>query len=594
MTTRSDTNTNNAMDIKLLWRVIKLATPFKGLMIATIVYALMLAILGPLKPELIQRLIDNNILSEGNQAEVLIVLIISALVLESILRYFFIFSSNKLGQSVVKDLRTRVFKYVLGLNLSYFDKTPIGTITTRTVNDIETINSIFTQGFIQLLADILTLIIIVVWMFAKSWQLALISMITLPIMILSTYIFKESVKKAFQKVRTQVSLLNAFLQEHISGMRLVQIFGAEEQELKKFNGINEKHKNANVEAIWAYSIFFPVVEILTAIAVGLMVWFGAGLLIKNNLTTTMGKPAGVGLIIQFILLISLLFRPIRFMAERFNTMQMGLVAAARVFALLERKNHIENKGLKTNLKINGKIEFKNVTFAYTEGEDVLKNITFQLPEGKTMAIVGHTGSGKSSVINLLSRLYEWQKGEIYVDDVSIKEYDLSFYRRQISTVLQDVFLFSGSIFDNIRLLDLSISDEDIKKAAELIGANEFIEKLPNQYNYQVMERGATLSLGQRQLISFVRALVFNPKILILDEATSSVDTETEHIVQKAIHQLIKNRTSIVIAHRLATIQNADYIMMLDNGTIVDIGSKEELLNKKGPFKELYNNYSKQP
>ncbi len=585
--------TSTSMDMKLLWQVIKLAFPFKGLLISTILYSLFLAILGPLRPELIQRLIDNNILKEGNNLEFLVILIISSLILESILRYFFIYSSNKLGQSVVKELRTKVFKHVLSLNLSYFDKTPIGTTTTRTVNDIETINSIFTQGFIQLLADILTLVIIVFWMLFKSWQLALISMIALPFMILSTYIFKESVKKAFQKVRTQVSLLNAFLQEHISGMRLVQIFGAEEQELQKFKSINSKHKDANVEAIWAYSIFFPVVEILMAAAVGLMVWFGAGLLIKNNLTTTFGEPADVGLIIQFILLISLLFRPIRFMAERFNTMQMGLVAASRVFQLLARKDQVENTGTLKKIKINGKIEFKHVTFAYISGEDVLKDISFVLPEGKTMAIVGHTGSGKSSVINLLTRLYEWQQGDIYVDDVSIKDYDLNFYRKQISTVLQDVFLFSGSILDNIRLLDQSITDEEIKDAAKLIGANEFIENLPNQYDYEVMERGATLSLGQRQLISFVRALVFNPKILILDEATSSVDTETEHIVQQAINKLIKNRTSIVIAHRLATIQNADYIMMLDNGTIVDIGSKEVLLSNNGPFKKLYNNYSTQ-
>ena len=584
-------HTTQSMDLHLLWKVIKLAFPFKFLLITTIMYSLALAILGPLRPELIQRLIDENILNNGSNTQLLVILIIVTLMTESILRYFFIFSSNKLGQSVVKNLRTAVFKQVLSLNLRYFDKTPIGTTTTRTVNDIETINSIFTQGFIQLLADILTLLVIVVWMFLKSWQLAFISLAALPFMILSTYIFKESVKKAFQKVRTQVSLLNAFLQEHISGMRLVQIFGAENQEFQKFEAINKKHKDANVEAIWAYSIFFPVVEILLAVAIGLMVWLGAGLLIKNKLTTSYGTPADVGLIVQFILLIGLLFRPIRFMAERFNTMQMGLVAARRVFQLLNRKDYIPNQGKQKIENLTGEIEFKNLNFAYHSRDYVLKDISFHLPAGKTLAIVGHTGSGKSSIINLISRLYDWQEGDILLDGIPIKEYDLNFYRKQISTVLQDVFLFSGSILDNIRLLDQSISDEEIKHAAKLIGANEFIEKLPNQYNYQVMERGATLSLGQRQLISFVRALVFKPKILILDEATSSVDSETEFIVQQAINKLVQNRTSIIIAHRLATISKADYVMMLEGGKIADYGQRETLLNQSGPFKEFYNSYS---
>lgn len=586
-------HTTQSMDLHLLWKVIKLAFPFKFLLIATILYSLVLAILGPLRPELIQRLIDENILNNGSNTQLLVILIIVTLMTESILRYFFIFSSNKLGQSVVKNLRTAVFKQVLSLNLRYFDKTPIGTTTTRTVNDIETINSIFTQGFIQLLADILTLLVIVVWMVLKSWQLALISLAALPFMILSTYIFKESVKKAFQKVRTQVSLLNAFLQEHISGMRLVQIFGAENQEFQKFEAINKKHKDANVEAIWAYSIFFPVVEILLAVAIGLMVWIGAGLLIKNKLTTSFGTPADVGLIVQFILLIGLLFRPIRFMAERFNTMQMGLVAARRVFQLLNRNDYIPNQGKQKIANLSGEIEFKNLNFAYNSRDYVLKDVSFHLPAGKTLAIVGHTGSGKSSIINLISRLYDWQEGDILLDGIPIKEYDLDFYRKQISTVLQDVFLFSGSILDNIRLLDLSISDDEIKQAAELIGANEFIERLPNQYNYQVMERGATLSLGQRQLISFVRALVFRPKILILDEATSSVDSETEFIVQKAINKLVQNRTSIIIAHRLATISKADYVMMLEGGKIADYGQRETLLKQNGPFKEFYNSYSKE-
>lgn len=585
---QNETKKNNT-DYKQLWKVIKLSFPYKSLLFSTTLLSLVLALLGPLRPELIQQLIDKHVLQFKPGAQGLIILIIITLFLESILRYFFIYSSNKLGQSVVKDLRSRVFKHVINLKLSYFDKTPIGTTTTRTVNDIETINNIFTQGFIQLLSDVLTLLIIIVWMLLKSWQLALVSMIVLPLMVLSTYIFKESVKKAFQKVRTQVSLLNAFLQEHISGMRLVQIFGAEQQEYDKFEKINEKHKEANVEAIWAYSIFFPVVEILLAVAIGLMVWLGADMLISKKLVTSFGEPASVGLIIQFILLINLLFRPIRFMAERFNTIQMGLVAANRVFELLEKDDSIANDGKLENVEIEGKVEFKNLSFAYAKEDYVLKDISFVLPPGNTLAIVGATGSGKSSIINLLCRLYDWQQGDIYLDDRNVKDYELSFYRKQMSTVLQDVFLFSGSILDNIRLLDERVTIQEVQDAAKLIGADEFIQNLPNAYNYQVMERGATLSLGQRQLISFVRALVFNPKILILDEATSSVDTETEYIVQQAIDKLIKDRTSIVIAHRLATVQNADYVLVLEKGKIVEFGSKKDLLSSKGAFHKLYNN-----
>lgn len=582
---------DTSLDFKLLMKVIKLAAPLKGLLFVTILYAIIIAVLVPLRPELFQRLIDNGILGEGNNIQLIVIAIIVSLIAETFFQYLFIYSSNLLGQSVVKDLRTKVFKHVINLKLSYFDKTPIGTTTTRTVNDIETINDIFTQGFIRLIADILTLVFIASWMLVKNWKLALISMIALPIMVFATYVFKESVKSAFQKVRTQVALLNAFLQEHITGMRLVQIFSAEEQELSKFKEINEKHKKANIEAIWAYSIFFPVVEILLAIATGLMVWLGSNLLIQNKLFTNSGEIASVGLIVQFILLINALFRPIRFMAERFNTMQMGLVAANRVFKLLDRNEFIEDNGTIDNKTIEGKITFKDVRFAYIGDDYVLKNVSFTIPAGKTLAIVGQTGSGKSSIINLLTRLYDWQNGDILLDDISIKEYKVEFYRKQMSTVLQDVFLFSGSVLDNIRLLNENITEEQVIKASKLIGAHEFIEKLPDGYHYQVMERGATLSLGQRQLISFVRALVFNPKILILDEATSSVDTETEYIVQSAIDKLIKDRTSIVIAHRLATIKNADYVLMLENGKILDFGEKEVLLNTHdSEFKAFLENH----
>lgn len=580
----------NVFDFRLLKRIMTFVKPHKKLFWGSLILALLLAILGPATPYLIRYTIDNHILL-GNYSGLLqmIGILLIILITESIFRYLFIFNSRYLGQSIVKDLRIKVFGHVINLNLKYFDKTPIGTTTTRTVNDIETINEIFTNGLIQIIADILMIVVIISWMFMMSWQLTLVSLLTMPFLFYSTYIFKESVKKAFQKVRTQVSKMNAFLQEHITGVKIIQIFGVEDQEFKKFEKINQDHKKANIEAIWAYSVFFPVVEVFLSIAIGLMVWVGASFLTDGKLTTTLGEIASVGLIISFVLWINMLFRPIRFLAERFNTMQMGLVAAGRVFTLLDRKEFIENKGNIKDIAIKGKIEFKNVSFAYNNNEKVLKNISFKLNEGETLAIVGSTGSGKSTIINVLSRLYALNSGEVLLDDVPFEKYDLNFYRSKICTVLQDVFLFSGSIFDNVKLLDTNIPDEVVIDAAKGIGAHEFIEKLPGGYHYNVMERGATLSLGQRQLISFLRALVFNPSILVLDEATSSVDTETEQIVQTAIEKMIVKRTSIIIAHRLSTIQNADKIIVMKQGEIAEMGSRHVLLQKNGLFKELYNN-----
>lgn len=580
----------NVFDFRLLKRIMTFVKPHKKLFWGSLVLALLLAILGPATPYLIRYTIDKHILhGDYNGLLQMIGLLLIILITESIFRYLFIFNSRYLGQSIVKDLRVKVFGHVINLNLKYFDKTPIGTTTTRTVNDIETINEIFTNGLIQIIADILMIVVIISWMFMMSWQLTLVSLLTMPFLFYSTYIFKENVKKAFQKVRTQVSKMNAFLQEHITGVKIIQIFGVEDQEFKKFEKINQDHKKANIEAIWAYSVFFPVVEVFLSIAIGLMVWVGASFLTDGKLTTTLGEIASVGLIISFVLWINMLFRPIRFLAERFNTMQMGLVAAGRVFTLLDREEFIENKGDIKDIAIKGKVEFKNVHFAYNSDEEVLKNISFKLNEGETLAIVGSTGSGKSTIINVLSRLYPINSGEILLDDIPFENYDLNFYRSKICTVLQDVFLFSGSILDNVKLLDKNISDEKVMNAAKEIGAHEFIEKLPGGYHYNVMERGATLSLGQRQLISFLRALVFNPAILVLDEATSSVDTETEHIVQTAIEKMIVKRTSIIIAHRLSTIQNANKIIVMNKGVIAEIGTREELLQKNGLFKELYDN-----
>lgn len=578
----------NLFDFELLKRVIAQAKPHKKLLFGSITLSLLLAFAGPLRPELIQRTIDDYvIMGDYNGMLNMMIILVVLLVIESILQYLFIFYSRYLGQAIIKDLRVKVFGHVLDLKLQYFDKTPIGTSTTRTVNDIETINDIFTNGFIQIIADIMMILVIVTWMFMKSWQLAIVSLITMPFLFYSTYLFKESIKSAFQKVRTQVSKMNAFLQEHITGVKIIQIFGVEKQEYEKFEKINKDHKEANIDAIWAYSIFFPVVEVFLSVAIGLMVWIGASMLTKGTLTTTLGGTASVGLIISFVLWINMLFRPIRFLAERFNTLQMGLVASGRVFDLLDRKEFIANNGKIDNAEIQGKLEFKNISFAYNNDEYVLKNLSFSLEKGEMLAIVGSTGSGKSSIINVLSRLYPLNKGEILLDGKSIEAYELDFYRSNICTVLQDVFLFSGSIIDNVRLMNENITEEEVINAAKIIGAEEFINQLPGGFHYKVMERGATLSLGQRQLIAFLRAIVFKPSVLVLDEATSSIDTETEQIVQRAIDNLVVDRTSIVIAHRLSTIQNADKILVLDNGEIVEMGTRAELLKKNGRFKELY-------
>ncbi len=575
------------IDIATLLRVIKLAKPYKLLFWNSIVLSLVLAVVNAIRPIFVKKTIDIAINDFSFNGVLIMAIAVFVLIfLAAIMRYLFIYLSRKLGQFIVKDLRVNMFEHVINLRLTYFDKTPIGTATTRTVNDIETINNIFTQGLIQIVADISTILFILGFMFYNSTILALMSISSLPLLIYLSYIFKNKVKVTFQKIRTKVSELNAFLQEHITGMKIVQVFGVEKQEFEKYKRINKAHTQANIDTIWYYSLFFPTVEILQSIAVGFMIWMGVKYILNGNETIS------VGLLVSYILWINMLFRPIRILAERFNTVQMGLVAAERVFELKDKKLKIENNGKIQDVEIKGNLEFKNISFSYDDKKEVLKDINFKINKGETLAIVGATGSGKSTIINILTRLYPINKGEILLDNINITDYKLGFLRKQISTVMQDVFLFSGSITDNIRLLDKSISLEKIKKIAKTIGANEFIEKLPKQYNYQVMERGATLSLGQRQLISFLRVLVQEPSILVLDEATSSVDTETEKIVQKAIDKMIKDRTSIIIAHRLSTIQNADKILVLKNGIIVEYGSREDLLNTQGYFNELYQNQFK--
>jgi len=477
-------------------------------------------------------------------------------------------------------LRVKVFNHITSLKLRYFDTTPIGTSTTRTINDIETINSIFTQGVITIIADLLTLIAVLIIMTITSWKLTLICLSTAPFLILASYIFKEKVKASYQVVRTQIQKMNAFLQERITGMKIVQIFNAEKQQMDTFKEINREYTQANLNSILYYAIFFPVVEIISAVALGLMVWYGARGVIAGDVS--------LGALVAFPLFLSLLFRPIRLLADKFNTLQMGLVAAGRVFDLLDNHDKIVEKGDKEVKKLSGDIVFDDVQFAYNDKDLVLKNISFELKEGETLAIIGSTGSGKSTLINILNRFYELNSGEIRIGGENIDEMTIESLRSRISIVLQDVFLFSGSVLENINLKNPAITKKEVVAASKMIGAHEFIEKLPGGYDYEVMERGATLSMGQRQLISFVRALVFQPDILILDEATSSIDPETEGVIQYAIEKLIDKRTSIIIAHRLSTIKHADKIMVLDQGEIAEFGAHSDLIKKKdGHYKALY-------
>lgn len=570
----------NFFDWALLRKILRLAAPFKRQFYIATFFALFLAALAPVRPWLIQLTIDDYILNYNyNGLLWMSIFLVAQLFVESIARYYFSYITSWLGQSVIKNLRVRVFSHIISLKLQFFDRTPIGTATTRTINDVETINDIFSEGIITIIADLLTILTIIGVMFYVDWRLTLVSLSTFPILLYATYVFKEKIKSSFQDVRNQVARMNAFLQEHITGMRVIQIFTAEEKEFEKFRHINEEHKRANIDSIWYFSIFFPLVEVVLASALGLLVWYGAIRVVQYETT--------IGTLISFILLLNMLFRPLRMLADKFNTLQMGIVASERVFKLLEQEDRIENTGTIPAENIIGEIEFKNVWLAYVKDVFVLKNVRFKVEPGKTLAIVGATGSGKTSIINTLNRFYEINEGEIAVDGVNIHNYDVYSLRSKIGMVLQDVFLFSGSIMENITLRNDHISREKVIAAAKLVGAHDFIMRLPGQYDYNVMERGATLSMGQRQLISFIRALVFAPKILILDEATSSIDTESEQLIQAAIEKLVSGRTSIIIAHRLSTIQKADAIMVLDHGEIKEMGTHDELLAHDGYYKKLY-------
>lgn len=506
-------------------------------------------------------------------------IIVVILLLEAFFQYYQMLLANKVSQSVTIDMRTSLFSHILHFRLKYFDNTAIGTLVTRVISDIETIADIFYEGLISVAGDIVKLVVVLVIMFWVNWELALYTLIPIPLLLLATRVFQKSIKKSFQSVRTQVARLNAFVQEHVTGMSIVQIFNREEEEMDKFKSINKSHRKAHIDSVMAYSIFFPVVEILSALSIAFLVWIGTDLSLEHKLT--------FGDLVKYILYVNMLYRPIRMLADRFNTLQMGVVGSERVFAILDSEEQISNTGTSHASHLKGDVEFRDVWFAYNEEDYVLKGIDLKVDSGKTVAFVGATGAGKSSVINLLSRLYEFQKGSIEIDGKDIREYELQSLRKCISVVLQDVFLFSDTIHNNITLRDPSISREQVIEAAKRVGAHDFIMKLPGNYDYNVRERGGTLSVGQRQLISFIRAYVANPSILVLDEATSSVDTESELLIQHAIEKLTEGRTSFVIAHRLSTIQKANLIVVMDHGKIIEMGSHDELLKQNGQYRHLF-------
>lgn len=570
----------NIVDFKILKRLIGYVKPYKWVFLSLILFTVLHAVLGPLRPYLVSITIDDYVAIGDYQGLVtMIAILFGLLLLQSIVQYAHTFLSDYLGQHVIRDIRIQLYKHILSLRLKFFDNTPIGRLVTRNISDIETLAEVFSQGLAAMVGDLLQLFVILGIMFYTDWRLTLISLSTLPLLIISTYVFKEKIKVAFNEVRNAVSNLNSFVQEHITGMSIVQIFNSENREYQKFKKINREHRKANLKSVLYYSIYYPVAEVIQAIGIGLLVWYGAKGVIEDF--------TSIGVLIAFIMYIQMFFRPIRLIADRFNTLQLGIVSTSRILKLLDNEEQIADNGHLEPDHFNGDVAFDNVWFAYIDEQYVLKNISFSAKQGETIALVGATGAGKSSVINLLTRFYEINKGDILIDGIDIREYNLHSLRNNIGVVLQDVFLFSGSIKENITLGDKSISEERIMHAAKLVGASKFIKKLPGGLEYNVMERGATLSVGQRQLISFIRAMVYDPKIIVLDEATSSVDSETEAMIQKAIEKVMKGRTSIVIAHRLSTIQKADRILVLDKGEIIEEGTHESLLLKEGHYSYLY-------
>ncbi len=569
-----------AFDLPLLIRILSYVKPYKKVFAFTGVLTLLLAFLSPLRPWLIQYTVDNFIIIPDEQMLLqMTVLLIVLLILEVVVQFAQIYLANWVGQSVINDLRLAVYKKITGFRLKYFDNTPVGTMVTRTISDIETIADIFSQGILIIIGDILKLVVVVGFMFFTNWKLTLYSLMPIPLLLIATTIFKNYIKRAFQDVRTAVSKLNSFVQEHLTGMVIVQVFAREQAEFEKFKEINAEHRKAHIRTVLANAIFFPVVEILSAASIALLVWWGAGEVIDGYTT--------LGTLMAFILYIYMLYRPIRQLADRFNVLQLGMVSSERVFRVLDLEENIEDTGKTEAGNLKGDISFEHVWFAYKNEEWVLKDISFEVYRGQTVAFVGATGAGKSTIVNLLGRFYDFQCGSICIDGTDIRQYTLSSLRRSVGIVLQDVFLFSDTILNNITLGNPAIKRDDVVAAATMVGAHEFIMRLPGGYDFNVRERGSMLSSGQRQIIAFIRAYVYNPSILILDEATSSVDTETERMIQQAIDILTKGRTSLVIAHRLATIRKADKIFLMDDGRIKEAGSHEELMKKGGLYRNLF-------
>lgn len=580
---KEQVNSGSIIDFKVLRRILQFIKPYKGRFYFVIVLTFFLGFLSPYRVYLTQIILDKYVAVGNYQMMVyFIILLIGLLILQSVLQYIHTYISGRIGQYVIRDIRIKLYEHIISLRLKFFDKTPIGRLVTRTISDVETLADVFSEGLAAMMGDLLQIVFILFFMFWTDWRLSLVSLSTIPLMFIATYIFKEKIKVAFNDVRNAVSNLNSFVQEHLTGMNIVQIFGSEKREFEKFKAINRDHLDSNLKSVLYYSVYFPVAEIIAAMGIGLLMWYGAKSVLNVEQTGIT-----IGTLTAFIMYIQMFFRPIRMIADRYNTLQMGIVSSSRIMNLLDSTEHRMDNGTHRPETLKGEVTFEHVWFAYNDAEYVLKDINLEIKSGETIAMVGATGAGKSSIISLLNRFYDINRGSIKIDGVDIKEYDLQALRKNIGVVLQDVFLFSDTIRNNITLGNQEVTDEMIMHAADLVGAQKFIDRLPGKLDYNVMERGATLSVGQRQLLSFIRAMVYDPKILILDEATSSVDSETEEMIQDAIGKMMSHRTSIVIAHRLSTIQKANKIIVLDKGAVQETGRHEDLLGLEGFYAQLH-------